>query len=73
MAAQVRGLGRHHDDVSNAARDVLLASRAEVDLGRLKGVDVANFDLLVAHCHHRGIRAHRSIAATTAAAAATMR
>ncbi len=42
MAPQVGGLERHHDEVPDADGDLLVATRAEVRLGRLVRLDPAN-------------------------------
>lgn len=68
VAAQLRGLLGHDDQMADARRDVLVAARAEIRLARLIGLDAADLDRPVGHL---GINAHRRSTATTAKATTT--
>ena len=63
VAAQVRSVGGHDDDVTDARLDPLVAARAQVALRRLVGLDTRDGYL--------GIRAHARTTAITTKAAAT--
>lgn len=47
VAAKVRCFAGHHDDVSHARRDVLVAPWADVGLGGLVRLDEPHLDVIV--------------------------
>lgn len=68
VAAQVWLVHGDDHDVAGASLDALPATRADIRLPGLKGVDAADLD----GSAQRGISAHRRIAAMTANAAMTI-
>lgn len=67
VPAQVGSADRNHHHVPGSRQYLLLAAGTQVRLVGLVGLDAANLDGVA----QRGIRAHSSIPATTAAAMAT--
>lgn len=68
VAAKVGRLGRHHHNVAQPRKDVLLAAGTDVGLLGLEGLDAPDLDRSV----QRGISAHNNSPATTTTAAATI-
>jgi len=69
VAPQVGILEGYDDQVGEAGHDVLVATWAQVVLGRLVGMDPPDLDSLVRR--YLGISAHNTRASVTAKAAAT--
>ena len=52
VAAQIRGVERHDDEVARARRDLLVAARAPVGLGGLERLDPPYLDLHAVDAFH---------------------
>lgn len=80
VSPQVRGITRHGDVVTQTRRDLPVAAGADVDLGRLIGLDPAHVDGSVSTVpqslgarsdHTQPKKAHTTSAAAVITAAAT--